>query len=174
VGGPGRVGPPAEHKVVESRQVIAQLDFGDRLGVFDFTGDQYFSWVRSPRILVRGERGEIVNQQVAYLEDYLTPVYLDLKRVDAGLAGNLEGYYHKGIVAGGEWVYRNPYTPGRLTDDEIAIATCLDKMAAYVEGGPGFYGLPEASQDHYLGLLIDRAVQTGEAVTTKEQPWMNG
>jgi predicted dehydrogenase len=174
VAGPGRNGPPAEHKVVESRQVIAQLDFGDRLGVYDFTGDQYFSWVRSPRVLVRGERGEINNHRVSYLQDYLTPVYFDLKRVDAGQAGNLEGYYHAGILAGGEWVYRNPYAPGRLTDDEIAVATCLDKMAAYAAGGPGFYGLPEASQDHYLGLLIDRAVQTGEAVATEAQPWMSG
>jgi predicted dehydrogenase len=172
VAGPGRGGPPEAHKVVESRQTIAHLDFGDRLGVFDFTGDQYFSWIRSPRVLVRGERGEIVNHHVSYLEDYGTPIYADLVRVDAGLEGNLEGYYHKGILAGGEWVYRNPFAPGRLTDDEIAVATCLHKMAAYAAGGPSFYGLPEASQDHYLGLLIDRAVQSGEAVTTERQPWM--
>ena len=172
VAGPGRGGPPEEHKVVASKQVVAHLDFGDRLGVYDFTGDQYFSWIRSPRVLVRGERGEINNQRVSYLEDYLTPVYLDLKRVDAGLEGNLEGYYHKGILAGGEWVCRNPFAPARLTDDEIAVATCLDKMAAYAEGGPSFYGLPEASQDHYLGLLIDQAVRIGEAVRTERQPWM--
>jgi predicted dehydrogenase len=172
VAGSGRGGPAAEHEVVESRQTIAHLDFGDRLGVFDFTGDQYFSWIRSPRVLVRGERGEIVNGRLAYLEDYQTPIYADLKRVDAGLEGNLEGYYHKGILAGGEWVYRNPFVPARLTDDEIAVATCLQKMAEYVEGGPGFCGLPEASQDHYLGLLIDRAVQSGEAVRTEQQPWM--
>lgn len=54
VAGPGRGGPPAEEKIANSRQVIAQLDFGDRLGVFDFTGDQYFSWIRSQRVLVRG------------------------------------------------------------------------------------------------------------------------
>jgi predicted dehydrogenase len=172
VAGPNRAGPPAEHKLVESRQVIAQLDFGDRLGVYDFTGDQYFSWVRSPRVLVRGEQGEINNRRVAYLEDFRTPVYLDLQRVEAGQAGNLEGYYHKGILAGSEWVYRNPFAPARLTDDEIAVATCLDKMAAYAAGGPSFYGLPEASQDHYLGMLVDQAARSGEAVETEAQPWM--
>lgn len=170
--GPGRSGPPAEHRVVDSRQVIAQIDWGDRLGVFDFTGDQYFSWVRSPRVLVRGERGEIVDERVSYLEDYRTPVYLDLKRVDAGLAGNLEGYYHVGILAGSEWVYRNPFAPGRLTDDEIAVATCLEKMAAYAAGGPSFYSLAEASHDHYLGMLIEQAARSGQAVTTEAQPWM--
>lgn len=172
VAGPDRAGPPAAYKIADSRQVIAQLDFGDRLGIYDFTGDQYFSWVRSPRVLVRGERGEINNWRVSYLEDFRTPIYFDLQRVDAGLEGNLEGYYHKGILAGSEWAYRNPFAPGRLTDDEIAVATCLEKMDAYAAGGPSFYELPEASQDHYLGLLIERAAQSGEAVTTEMQPWM--
>jgi predicted dehydrogenase len=172
VAGPNRDGPPTEHKVGDSRQVIAHLDYGDRLGVYDFTSDQYFSWVRSPRLLVRGERGEIVNERVSYLEDFQTPVYLDLKRVDAGLAGNLEGYYHAGILAGSEWVYRNPFAPARLTDDEIAIATSLDKMASYAAGGPSFYSLTEASHDHYLGMLIEQSAQSGEAIRTEPQPWM--
>jgi len=173
VAGPDRWrNPPTEEKLAESRQVIAALDYGDRLGVYDFTGDQYFSWVRSPRFLVRGERGEINNESVSYLEDVRTPVYLDLKRVDAGLAGNLEGYYHKGILAGSEWVYRNPFAPARLTDDEIAVATSLDKMASYAAGGPSFYSLAEASHDHYLGMLIEQAARSGETVTTETQPWM--
>jgi predicted dehydrogenase len=171
VAGPGRGGPPAEEKIVDSRQVIAYLDFGDRLGVFDFTGDQYFSWIRSQRVLVRGERGEIKDRELRYLEDFATPVELELRRVDAGQNGNLEGYYHKGILAGGEWVYRNPFAPGRLTDDEIAVATCLSKMAAYAAGGPSFCSLADAAQDHYLGLTIDRAVQSGEAVVAGLQPW---
>ena len=58
-------------------------------------------------------------------------------------------------MAGEEWLYRNPFPGARRTDDEIAVATCTDRMAAYADGGPGFYGLPEASQDHYLGLRID-------------------
>jgi len=140
--------------------------------VYDFTGDQYFSWIRSPRVLVRGERGEICNRQVKYVRDFQTPVYSELRRIDAGEDGNLEGYYHKGIVLGEEWAYRNPFVPARLTDDEIAVATCLEKMATYVEGGPSFYGLPEASQDHYLGLVIQKAVETGTTVATQQQPWM--
>jgi predicted dehydrogenase len=171
VTGPGRGGPPAEEQLSNSRQVIAHLDFGDRLGVFDFTGDQYFSWIRSQRVLVRGDRGEINNGEVRYLKDFMTPVELELRRVDAGQDGNLEGYYHKGILAGVEWVYRNPFAPGRLTDDEIAIATCLDKMTAYAAGGPSFCSLADAAQDHYLGLMIDQAVKTGEKVIADRQPW---
>ncbi len=171
VAGPGRDGPPTEEKLTNSGQTLAWLDFGGKLGVFDFTGDQYFSWVRSPRLLVRGEKGEINNETVRYLEDYLTPIEFDLQRMDAGQKGNLEGYYHKGYLAGSEWVYRNPFAPARLTDDEIAIATSLAKMGAYAAGGPSFYSLADAAQDRYLDLMIEKAAKTGEKVETARQPW---
>ncbi len=171
IAGPGREGPPLAEVVASSRQVIAYLDYGDRLGVYDFTGDQYFSWIRSPRVLVRGERGEINNTTLRYLQDFQTPIQLELRRANAGEDGNLEGYYLKGILAGEEWVYRNPFVPARLTDDEIAVATCLDRMAAYVAGGPDFYSLAEASQDHYLSLLIDQAVQSGGTIVARRQVW---
>src|ERR1700688_332202 len=61
IAGPGRAGPPSEEKEIESTQTIAYLQFGPKLAVFDFTTDQYFSWIRSQRLLVRGERGEINN-----------------------------------------------------------------------------------------------------------------
>jgi len=171
VDSPTRDGPPAEDMLAESRQTIAHFDFGDRLGVFDFAGDQYFSYVRSPRVLVRGERGEINNLEVRYLQDFRTPVEMEFRRVDAGQYGNLEGYCHKGILAGSEWVYRNPFMLGRLTDDEVAVASCLKRMAEYVEGGPSFCNLPQASQDHYLSLMIGEAVRTGAPVQTQRQPW---
>ncbi|MBT3266114.1 Gfo/Idh/MocA family oxidoreductase, partial [Candidatus Poribacteria bacterium] len=43
IAGASRDAPPTEEKVSTSRQQIAWCDFGDRLGVFDFTSDQYFS-----------------------------------------------------------------------------------------------------------------------------------
>lgn len=162
---------PAEEKIEPSRQVIACLDFHGKLGIYDFTGDQYFSWVRSPRMLIRGERGEINNTQVRYLEDFRTPVTFDLQRQNAGENGNLEGYYLKGIQGGNEWIYQNPFVPGRLSDDEIAIASCLDHMARYVAGGSPFYDLAEAAQDHYLSMMINQAITTRESVHTSIQPW---
>jgi len=169
--GPGRKGGPAEEQTIASNQVIAQLQFGDKSGVYDFSGDQYFSWIRSPRLLVRGDRGEIHNATVKYLQDFATPMEFDLKRMNAGEDGNLEGYYLKGILAGERWAYHNPFIPARLSDDEIAIATCLDKMGSYVNGGPSFYSLAEASQDHYLGLMIKQAVVTGNKVRSTRQCW---
>ena len=171
VQGPGRAGPPEEEKVRDSVQEFYWFDFGDRLGLLDFTGDQYFGWIRSERVLVRGERGEITGGRIRYLKDFRTPIRLDLVRHAAGAYGNLEGNYLKGFQAGEEWVYRNPLAPAALSDDEIAVGTCLIEMAEYVRTGKSFYSLAEASQDHYLYLSAQEALRTGEPVRTERQPW---
>jgi hypothetical protein len=169
--GPGREGPPAEEKVEDVMQEIAWLDFGDRFAVYDFSGSQYFSWVRSVRTLVLGDRGQIQDEEVRYLKDFRTPVRFSLQREVAGAGDNLEGLHLRGILAGEQWAWTNPFLPARLSDDEIAVAACLEKMAAYAAGGPGFYGLPEACQDHYLGQMISQAARSGEKVVTQKQAW---
>lgn len=68
-----------------------------------------------------------MNETFRYLRDFRTPIQGELRRVDTGHNGNLEGYYNRGITANEEWVYENPFIPGRLSDDEIAIATSLTK-----------------------------------------------
>jgi hypothetical protein len=156
---------------LEVPQTIAYLDFGDKLGVYDFATDQHRSWIRSSRVLVRGERGEINHNRLKYLKDFSNPITLDLLRWDTGQEGNMEGYYHKGIMVGDEWLYQNPFAPARLSDEEIAVATCLAKMAEYAQGGPSFYGLAEAAQDHYLGLMVAKAVSSSETVRTTFQAW---
>lgn len=166
IAGPDRNGPPSEERLNSAKQTIAWFEFDGKLGVFDFNDAQYFSWVRSARLLMRGERGEISNQDVRYLLDFRTPIHLELMRHDTGHNGNLEGYYHVGITAGAEWLYRNPFAPARLTDDEIAVATCMANMAAYVEGGPDFYSLEHAAQDHYLNLMMQQAAATRQPVRT--------
>ncbi|MFC1582380.1 Gfo/Idh/MocA family protein [Planctomycetota bacterium] len=171
VAGSNRQGPPSEETVTDSVHELAWFDFKGKLGVFDFTGDQYFSWIRNERVLVRGERGEIINKRVTYLKDFLTPISLDFIRHEAGPGGNLEGNYLKGIQLGEEWLYTNPCKPAALPDDEIAIAACLLKMAKYAEGGEDFYSLAEASQDHYLSLKMQEAIDTGKEVVTETMPW---
>ena len=91
VEGPGRDGPPREERVEESTQTFHWLDFNGKLGFMDFCGEQYFSWVRNNRVLVRGERGEIVNDRVAYLKDFRTPLYMDFIRHIAGWTGQPRG-----------------------------------------------------------------------------------
>lgn len=168
---PGRSGPPETEAIAESRQTIAYLDFGDRLGVFDFTGDQYFSHIRNQRLLVRGDRGEIIDNTTVYLRDFRTPIHTSFTRHSAGPEGNLEGNFLKGYQADAQWVYHNPLAPGELSDDEIAVGTCLLKMAECVRGGAPFYPLAEACQDHYLNLCIQQAQKEGRALVVETPPW---
>jgi predicted dehydrogenase len=72
--GPDRTGDPAEERTVTASQVIAELDFGDRLGVYDFSTEHYFSWIRTRELLIRGTRGEIRGDQLRYLQDFRTPI----------------------------------------------------------------------------------------------------
>ena len=171
VKGPNRNGPPEEESIGDSAQTVAWFDFGDKFGVFDFNRDQYFSHIRNQRLLVRGERGEIINDTAVYLKDYLTPIEVKFSRQSAGQEGNLEGNHLKGIQAGEEWVYQNPLAPGELSDDEIAVGSCMLGMAEYANGGDSFYSLAEAYQDTYLDLLIQEASDSGGPISSETQPW---
>lgn len=169
--GRGRNGPPDAERLIDSTQVIATLDFGDRLGVYDFTDVQYFSAIRGQRVAVRGDRGEIINDRAVYMQDYLTPITVNFVRSNAGENGNHEGLHLRGILAGEKWVYTNPFIPGRLSDEEIAIGTCLLKMADYADGGEAFYPLAEACQDRYLEILIWQSAEAGQPVRSQRQAW---
>lgn len=171
VAGPGRQGLPEREIVADARQVIALFHFGEKLGLFDYEENQHRSYVRSRRVLVRGSRGEINNLEVRCLEDFRTPIELSLRRLNAGEDGNVEGYYLKGILAGDEWLYRNPYAPASLSDEEIAVASCLTRMADYAAGGEEFYSVAEAAQDCYLWSAVEESLRRGEAVATENQQW---
>jgi len=171
VQGAGRSGLPQEESIAASSQTLAHFNWGDRLGVFDFTGSQYFGSIRNSRTLVRGEKGEITDNKARFLLDFRTPVEMEFLRHDAGHDDDLRPLHHEGHTLGAEWIYRNPFAPSRLSDDEIAVATCLQKMGEYVKGGPDFYSLAEACQDHYLSLSMDKAVKTGEPISTQSQSW---
>jgi hypothetical protein len=87
IAGPSRAGPPSEERAKESVQVIAHLEFNEKLAVFDFATDQYFSWIRSQRLLVRGERGEINNLDASYLAEASQDHYLSLMIEEAAETG---------------------------------------------------------------------------------------
>ncbi|MDA0709851.1 MAG: Gfo/Idh/MocA family oxidoreductase [bacterium] len=168
---PNREGSPKSEEVVASKQSLAWMDFGDKLGVFDFTGDLYFSHIRNQRLLIRGERGEIINDSVSFLQNHHIPLNLSFTRHSAGPEGNLEGNHLKGYQIGGEWIYTNPLAPGELSDDEIAVGTCMLKMAEHVNGSQPVYPLEEACQDHYLSLCIQKAQKEGKSIKVDIPPW---
>ncbi|MCU1494723.1 MAG: putative dehydrogenase [Acidimicrobiaceae bacterium] len=167
----GTSGPRRTPGTTEEIRTVGLVDFGSSFGLYDFAGEQYFSYIRSPHVSIRGSIGEISDRTVRRLLTLDEPISEELRREETGLEGDLGGRSLRGISFGDRWSYKNPFPGARLSDDEIAIATCLELMGRYAEGGPAFYGLADAAQDHYLSLCLHQAATTGDAVHAVTQPW---
>ena len=115
---------------------VATVEFeGGRLGLYDFADPQYFSYVRSPHVLLRGRRGESRTTTCAYWLVSTNPSTMPMRREQTGEDGDLGGYSLRGISLGERWIYRNPFAGARLSDDEIAIGTSLERMGRYARAG---------------------------------------
>ena len=180
---------PVGEKFVDTTQCLAVFDYGGKSGLFDFIGEQYASWVRRQRVLVRGDKGEIADEEVHALLDNMTPVILPIVRMDTH---EYDYMYLHGYTLGSEWVYRNAYLPkvkqgayatfygrvwdfestaDRLTDDEIAVADIMLGMSKYVDTGVDIYSFAEGAQDQYMQLVINKAVAEGKPVMMETQAW---
>ena len=140
---------------------------------YDFSDEQYFNYFRKQHLFIQGELGEIADLDAAFLGEDGLPVTGTITRDALGEYENLEGCALRSLQLNGEVIYRNPY-PGedvRLNDDEIAMASILDGMTEYVNGGEEIYPLREALQDTYLHLMLDESAKTGKPVNTCAQNW---
>lgn len=152
---------------------IATVDFGaGRSGLYDFTDNQWHNQLRFRRIVVRGTHGELRDDEVVRLLAPRTIARASLVRRQTGYDLDLDGYDTDHVSVGGEILYRNPYPGRRWSDEEIAVATLLDAMAAWVRGaGPPPYPLADGAQDHRIALAIEEAADTGAAVVTGPEAW---
>ena len=152
---------------------MAWIDFGSgRMGSYDFTENQWWNPVRPDHLMVRGSTGEIFDETVVRMADDVTPVTSRIERSMTGIGMNYEGLDFTHLSLDGQVVFRNQYEGGRLSDDDIAVATLLDQMGAWTRGeARPPYPLAEACHDHAIGLAIVEAAASGVRVTVDEQPW---
>ena len=156
---------------------LATIDFDGHAGLYDFTDNQWWNPLRARRIVVRGSRGEIVDDQVTRMIDATTPVQSTLVRRQTGLDLNLEGLDLKHISFDGTIVYDNPFrgngiNGSGMSDDDIAVAAIMAEMGAWArDAGPAPYPLAEGCQDHLIALAIDESVRTGEPTRTGREDW---
>ena len=148
-----RAGLLNEPEIVTSEEKFVVLRFKDKTAVYDFNYEQYFSDIRRSRILIRGTNGEILNDECTYLKDGL-PHSFTLRRNSYGANESLDGFTLVNITAEGKIVYENPFKGARLSDEEIAIATCLLNMKEYLDTGTPFYSLREAGLDSKIFLSV--------------------
>ncbi|HEY6664163.1 MAG TPA: Gfo/Idh/MocA family oxidoreductase [Propionibacteriaceae bacterium] len=152
---------------------IATLDFGvGRSGVYDFTEQQTRNQLRFRRLTVRGSAGELHNDEVVRMTGPRTLVRTPLVRRQTGYDLDLIGYDTEHISLGSEVLYRNPYPGRRWMDDEIAMATLLERTASWVRGeGPEPYPLAEGAQDQLVALAIEESADSDTTVTTTREAW---
>jgi predicted dehydrogenase len=152
---------------------IATLDLGDeRSGVYDYTDQQTRNQLRFRRITIRGTAGEVHDDEVVRMAGPRTLVRAPLVRRQTGHDLDLIGYDTEHIAVGTDVLYRNPYPGLRWMDEEIAMATLLERTAAWVHGeGPGPYPLAEGAHDQQVALAIEQAADTDSTVTTSVEAW---
>jgi predicted dehydrogenase len=156
----------------DSKTIIATIDFGGSMGLYDFTDNQWHNQLRSRRIVIRGSMGEIVNDEVVRLVGPRTIVRSPLVRRQTGYDLDLDAYDTDHISLGDTILYRNPFPTLRFNDEEIAISTMLLAMAAWVRGeGEPPYPLAAGCQDHMVALAVEESAVSGEPVTTFVEAW---
>ena len=152
---------------------VATFDFGDgRSALYDFTETQTRNPLRTRRMVVRGSAGELVDDRLVRLADAVTVLTSSIERRQTGHHQDVQGADLDILSLDGQVLFRNPFVGARLSDEEIAVATLLQRCASWARGeGPGPYPLAEAAQDHLLGLAIGTALAEGRAVLTSTEAW---
>src|SRR3954468_11919463 len=152
---------------------LATLDFGgQRMGLYDFTDNQWWNPLRARRIVVRGSLGEIVNDQVTRLADAYTPVESPLVRRQAGRDLNLEGVDLQHVSFDGRVLWRNPFVGARSSEDDLEVAMLLAATGDWArDESPAPYPLADACADHQISLAIGESIATGGPGTPTPEGW---
>lgn len=141
----GRTGEFTEKSEEITHQQIKIYQFKNATAILDYNIEQYFSPIRKDRILIRGTRGEIENNQVRYFNRDNKAVCSDIRTVMSGL---LDGFYNDKITFEDKTLFDFPFKEARLSEEEIAIAQCLIDMNKYIETGKELYSYERAYEDY--------------------------
>jgi predicted dehydrogenase len=156
-----------------AKTTISLIDFGGgKSGIYNFVDNQWHNQLRHRRIVVRGSKGEIVDDSVIRLIDGPAITTSQIERYQLGYDLNLAGYDTEHISFDGAIIFKNPFKGLRFMDEEIAIAQLMMQMAEWIDdrANPP-YPLNQGCQDQLISLAIDEANNTGKTITTQKQKW---
>ena len=158
-----------------AKTTISLIDFGSgKSGVYNFVDNQWHNQLRHRRIVVRGSRGEIVDDAVIRLIDGPAITTSRIERYQLGYDLNLDGFDTEHLSFDGRVVFKNPFIGLRFMDEEIAIAQLMVQMADWIEGKTKApYPLNEGCQDQLISLAMDESITTGKNVLVDKQKWAN-
>jgi len=155
----GRGGYITDGETGDELRTFAQIDFGGgRLGLYDFSGTQYHSAIRSNHLRILGTRGEIFDDEVLFLREGSRPAKARFVTHRDEITGTI-----RGIDFDGKRVYENPFRCDvPMDEDEIAVCCVMQRFAAALAGGERHY--PYAFRDSFMAIEMSRlANEDGQA-----------
>lgn len=164
---PHRGQAPSNEPGVEQQDIAIFTFANGKSAVLDFARSQYFSTIRSNRVLIRGTHGEIQDNTITRK---IGPDHFETVTIQRSQHGQEDSLFNLSLAqlqAGADILYRNPFAPHSLSDEEIGIAEALLRMRVFLQEGTSFYSLDEALTDVRLGLSMDEALAGKEAVTVR-------
>lgn len=148
-----RCGPITDGRAAGKTRSVLHITYASgKRAVYDFSGVQYHSFIRSRHLTVRGDRGEWTDNLLIYLDDQNRPQRERLWQTIHERYQPLDTPELRELRR--DW---RPELRMENAQDEYAIATMLLDMGTYLHGGPEPYPLREALDDAYFWLLAQQA-----------------
>ena len=161
-------------RTAPKKRCVAVFEFeSGKVAWYDFDSEQYRSPIRKNMIKVQGVRGELINNELYYLDENNVgrkeTIVTDINKVMTGNGNpNLAQVNEiKKIAFGDKILYEPVWGLRGLSEDETAIATLMCKTAEYSRGQAlPPYSLENALADAYAAILLDEAVRTSNKVSS--------
>ena len=163
-----RTGPLPGNPVRERARDLVWVSFDSgKKALYDFSGVQYHSFIRSRHVLVRGDRGEWCDAVLYCLDNRGQPVREELRPVIPERYRELDTALLRDA--------RRVPSAGLSMDnlqDEFAMASMLYDMKDFLENGTEVYPLREALEDAYFRILMEEALaEPWKEVRAGKMPW---
>lgn len=167
-------------RIANKKRTIASFEFENgKTAFYDFDSEQYHSKIRKNSYKIQGDRGEILDGNVVYLDpgNEVVEAALQVKSRHNERAfknPNPEFYEEiSGISFQNEQLYEPPFGLCNISQDETAVAQLMKKTAEYAKGiADPPYLLKEALQDAYMAILMRQSDELGKPVKSEKQIWM--
>ncbi len=183
--------------VSDKKRVLGTIDFeSGKTCLLDFDEQQYRSSIRGSYFKLQGKYGELMGTGVTHAKEEggggialndITLRWLDEKfepqQATCVIESKIHSYKNENpnlahakeitsVTFDGKKLYEPYFGERGLCADETAIAHVMEGCGNYNAGGEPFYPLKEALQDAYLGILLTKACESGEIISSRKMPWM--
>ena len=163
-----RLGPVTDGHLAEKQHTVLYIVFSSgKRAVYDFSGVQYRSFIRSRHLTLRCDRGEWSDDAILYLDSENIPKQ---KRLAPIVPEKYRALASRCLFA--DPADRGPGLRLDSAQDEFAVSSMLLDMGEYLRGGPEPYDFKDALRDAYFWALIKEAERSPwDEISSRRMPW---